>query len=121
MIDVQGSFCARKFNEKVKRVYTKYELHKCIGESPTERQILDDKHAFIKQVLSNLFVYKCMDAIEFNLAVRSLASFFKTHKGVGLLVVDGMHFMESTDFHSFDKKHRDKVPKVNNSIESFAD
>ena len=113
LIDVQGSFCARKFNEKVKQVYSKYELHKCIGDTPTERQILDDKHAFIKQVLSNLFVFKCMDANEFNLAVRSLASFFKTHKGVGLLVIDGMHFMESTDLQHFDKKLKDKPQKVN--------
>jgi hypothetical protein len=46
-----------------------------------------------------------MDGSEFNLAVRSLGSFFKQHKGVGLVVIDGMHFMESTDFMSnFEKK-----------------
>jgi hypothetical protein len=46
-----------------------------------------------------------MDSNEFNIAVRSLASFFKTHKGVGLVVIDGMHFMENADFLThFEKK-----------------
>ena len=46
-----------------------------------------------------------MDANEFNLAVRSLANFFKKHKGIGLVVIDGMHFMENTDFMThFEKK-----------------
>jgi hypothetical protein len=39
-----------------------------------------------------------MDVNEFNYTIRSLASFFKSHKGVGLVVIDGMHFMENTDF-----------------------
>ena len=48
LIDVQGSFCARKFNEKLKQTYNKYELWKSLGDAPTERQITNDKHAFIK-------------------------------------------------------------------------
>jgi|LauGreDrversion4_2_1035121.scaffolds.fasta_scaffold493414_1 hypothetical protein len=47
-----------------------------------------------------------MDGNEFNLTVRSLGNFFKTHKGVGLIVIDGMHFMEQTDFMSnYERKH----------------
>jgi hypothetical protein len=61
----------------VKLVYDKYQLWRSIGEAPTERQITSDKHAFIKQVMSSLFIYKCMDGNEFNLAVRSLGNFFK--------------------------------------------
>ena len=46
-----------------------------------------------------------MDAIEFNLAVRSLATFFRKNKNVGLLVIDGLHFIESNDFMStFEKR-----------------
>lgn len=65
----------------------------------------NDKHNFIKQVLSNFYVFTCMDAIEFNLAVRSLATFLRKNKNVGLLVIDGIHFIESNDFMSnFEKR-----------------
>jgi len=36
-----------------------------------------------------------MDAVEFNLAVRSLSSFLKANKNVGLIVIDGIHFIEN--------------------------
>jgi hypothetical protein len=36
-----------------------------------------------------------MDATEFNLAVRSLSLFLKNKKGVGLVVIDGIHFVEN--------------------------
>ena len=49
-------------------------------------------------MLSNLYVLPCMDAIEFNMAVRSLGSFFKKHKSIGLVVIDGIHFIENQDF-----------------------
>jgi len=56
-------------------------------------------------VLSNLFVFTVMDAIEFNIAVRSLATFLRRNKNVGLLVIDGLHFLESQDFMSkFEKR-----------------
>lgn len=42
-----------------------------------EKCITEDKHNFIKNVLSNLFIYNCMDAVEFNLTIRSLADFLK--------------------------------------------
>lgn len=95
VIDIGGSFSARKFNEKVRHVYDKYNLRKVLGSEPTERQITDNKHQFIKSVLKNLFVFPCMDAVEFNLTVRSLATFFRKNKNVGLLVIDGLHFIES--------------------------
>ena len=41
-----------------------------------------------------------MDAIEFNFAVRSLANFLKTHKNVGMIVVDGLHFIANVDYYS---------------------
>lgn len=105
VIDIQGSFCMRKFNEKVRYIYDKYNLSKTLGKEPTERQITNDKHNFIRQVLQNLFVFTCMDAIEFNLVVRSLASFFAKNKNVGLVVIDGLHFIENKDFMShFERK-----------------
>jgi len=39
-----------------------------------------------------------MDAVEFNLAVRSLSSFLKANKNIGLIVIDGIHFIENQDF-----------------------
>lgn len=99
----------RKFNEKVRDVYDKYNLWKTLGKNPTERQITDNKHNFIKQVLSNLFVFTVMDAIEFNIAVRSLATFFRRNKNVGLLVIDGLHFIESQDFMSNFEKRQAKA------------
>lgn len=41
---------------------------------------------------------KPMDATEFNLAVRSLPDFLRKNKSVGLLVIDGIHFIENQDF-----------------------
>jgi hypothetical protein len=124
LIDIQGSFCMRKFNEKVRNIYDKYNLWKTLGKNPSERQVTNDKHNFIKTVLSNFHVFTCMDAIEFNLAVRSLATFFRKNKNVGLLVIDGLHFIESNDFMSnFEKrqaKHSDATKKMNTSMEEMA-
>jgi len=39
-----------------------------------------------------------MDAVEFNLAVRSLSGFLKANKNIGLIVIDGIHFIENQDF-----------------------
>jgi hypothetical protein len=63
-----------------------------------EKKITDDKHEFIKQVLSNLYVFNCMDVVEFNLTVRSLANFLKGHKNIGLVIIDGLHFIDHLDF-----------------------
>ncbi len=69
-----------------------------------------------------------MDGNEFNLTVRSLGNFFKTHKGVGLIVIDGMHFMEQTDFMSnYERKQaknsiggNQQAPKKISTVEAFA-
>ena len=59
--------------------------------------------------MQSLFVFKCLDVNEFNLTVRQLASFFKAHKGVGLVVIDGMHFLENSDFLSnVERKQQNK-------------
>lgn len=79
----------------MRHIYDKYRLSESLGPNPDEKAVREDKHAFIKQVLSNLHIVKCMDAVEFNMAVRSLASFFKTHKSIGLVVIDGIHFIEN--------------------------
>lgn len=72
LLDIQGQFSARKFVEKVRHVYEKHQLHTILGPRATEKQINENKTNFIKMVLSNLFVFPCMDAIEFNLVARSL-------------------------------------------------
>lgn len=46
--------------------------------------------------------------MEFNLAVRSLASFLKAHKNIGLVVVDGTHLIENVEIYSL--KNSDKFP-----------
>lgn len=65
---------------------------------------------------------KPMDAIEFNLAVRSLPDFLRRNKSVGLLVIDGIHFIENQDFQAqFEKKQVKQI--VNNkgtSVEAMA-
>lgn len=72
----------------------------------------DDKHAFIRAVLNNLYIFNCMDAIEFNLTVRSLASFFKQHKSTGMVILDGLHFVENIEYlHQQEKKERNEQMK----------
>ena len=39
-----------------------------------------------------------MDAAEFNLTIRSLANFFKSHKSIGMVILDGLHFIENLEF-----------------------
>jgi hypothetical protein len=39
-----------------------------------------------------------MDACEFNLTIRSFANFFKTHKSIGLVVLDGLHYIENLEY-----------------------
>ena len=47
-----------------------------------------------------------MDANEFNLTIRSLANFFKTHKSIGMVVLDGLHFIENMEqLFQQEKKH----------------
>lgn len=47
-----------------------------------------------------------MDVVEFNLTVRSLANFLKGHKNIGLVVVDGLHFIDHLDFQSQQEKRQ---------------
>ena len=49
-------------------------------------------------MLSNFYIFNCMDAAEFNLTIRSLANFFKTHKSIGMVIIDGLHFIENLEF-----------------------
>ncbi len=73
--------------------------------SPT-KEVVDDKHNFIKQVMSNLYLFQVYSAVEFNLTVRSLAQFLKTHKNIGMVVIDGLHLIENVEMYSI--KHSDK-------------
>ena len=50
--------------------------------------------------MQNLYLFQVFNAVEFNLTVRSLANFLKTHKNIGLVIIDGMHFIESVDIYS---------------------
>jgi len=68
------------------------------SEEEKAKMIQDDKHAFIRAVLSNFYIFNCMDASEFNLTIRSLASFFKSHKSIGLVILDGLHFIENLEY-----------------------
>lgn len=47
-----------------------------------------------------------MDAAEFNLTIRSLAKFFKSHKSIGMVVLDGLHFIENLDYiNQMERRH----------------
>ena len=45
------------------------------------------------------------------MAVRSLGSFFKKHKSIGLVVIDGIHFIENQDFLSQLERRQAKKDK----------
>ena len=57
-----------------------------------------------------------MDAIEFNLAARSLCSFMRRNKSIGLLVIDGIHNIESAEIlANFEKRQvKQKVNAASN-------
>lgn len=82
---------------RITKLYDERQLNKVLGRGATAKQIKANQVAFVRTVLSNLFVLPCMDAIEFNLAVRSLNQFFRCNKSIGLVVIDGMHFIENYD------------------------
>ena len=82
---------------RITKLYDERRLHKVLGRAATAKQIKANQLAFVRTVLSNLFVIPCMDAIEFNLTVRSLNQFFRCNKSIGLVVIDGLHFIENYD------------------------
>lgn len=56
-----------------------------------------------------------MDAIEFNLTVRSLNKFLRRNKSVGLIVIDGIHFIENPEILSqFEKKQVKNIVSTKN-------
>lgn len=95
LLDIGGQFSARKFAAKVRSAYDKYHLEEVFGPDPHPSTIQKNKHFFIKTVLASLHVFTCMDAAEFNMSVRSLSSFLRKNKSVGLLAIDGLHFVEN--------------------------
>lgn len=66
-----------------------------------------------------------MDAIEFNVAVRGLSQFLKRKKSVGLVVIDGIHFIENQEVLAQSEKRRVKEivsnkPGKGTSVEAMA-
>eukprot|EP00347_Sterkiella_histriomuscorum_P009559 403340741 len=110
IIDIQGQFSCYKFIEKLREYYDSRKLYDTVetfnenGRELSERELNDkqiaNKFEFVKQVMQNLYIFSCFDAVEFNLTVRSLASFLKKQKNIGLIVVDGIHFIESVEYYS---------------------
>ncbi len=76
LIDCMGSFSCYKFVERVRASYDNNQLAETVANrgvgSPSKEEV-DDKHSFIKQVMSNLFLFQVYSAVDFNLTVRSLA------------------------------------------------
>lgn len=70
------------------------------NEEVTEGKVKEDREEFVKKMMQNLYIFNCMDAIEFNLVVRSLANFLKIKKNISLIIIDGLHFIENLDFQS---------------------
>ena len=133
LIDVQGQFSCYKFIERVRQYYDQHQLYETVeGGQPgaQTKEETEDKHQFIKQVLSNLYLFQVFTAVEFNLTVRSLAQFLKTHKNIGLIVIDGLHLIENVEMYSI--KMSDKYGssalgsggkpgrKVSNNVQAMA-
>ena len=57
--------------------------------------------------MENLVVMTCLDAAEFNLTVRSLQVVVRRHKNIGLVVIDGLQYLEWQD-NSFGDKRQSK-------------
>ena len=120
LIDIQGSFSAYKFVQKLRAFYEKNDLIEGSrpgkdwpSEEAKAKAMKEDKHEFIKSVLKNLYIFNCMDAMEFNLTIRSLASFFKTHKSIGLVIIDGLHYIENLEYlYQQEKRFRDDERKA---------
>ena len=95
------------------------------SEEEKAKATTDDKHSFIRAVLSNIYIFNCMDAAEFNLTIRSLANFFKSHKSIGLVVLDGLHFIENIEqINQYEKKMMSEgfKEKMNqNNIQAMAE
>lgn len=105
-----SSFSVYKFVEKLRDYYDRNGLFE--GNDPYNQlgvedrnhdaaraaAIDEDKAEFIKAVLKNLYVYTCLDAVEFNLTVRSLATFFQQNKNIGMVIVDGLQYIENTEY-----------------------
>lgn len=105
LLDIQGQFSARKFMEKLRHVYDQHRLFEVLGPNASEQQIKANKLNFVRAVLQNLYIFRCMDAAEFNLTVRSMNRFLRRNKSIGLVVIDGIHFIENQDIQSqFEKK-----------------
>ena len=67
-------------------------------------------------MLQNLFVIPCMDAIEFNSAARSLNTFLRQNKSVGLVVIDGIHFIENQEqVAQFEKRQVKQIVSAKNN------
>lgn len=118
LIDVQGQFSCYKFIERVRQYYDQNQLYETVenssgGGHQQSKEETEDKHQFIKQVLSNLYLFQVFSAVEFNLTVRSLAQFLKTHKNVGLVVIDGIHLIENVEMYSV--KNSDKYGSSSNA------
>lgn len=45
-------------------------------------------------------MFRVYTAVEFNMTVRSLANLLKTHKNIGLIVIDGLHVIENVEIFS---------------------
>lgn len=125
LIDIQGSFSVYKFVQKLRAFYEKHDLIE--GSKPEggwesaeakQKATSDDKHAFIRTVLGNLYIFNCMDAAEFNLTVRSLANFLKTHKSIGMVIIDGLHFIENIEYLS--QQERRAMNEERKKVESGA-
>lgn len=123
LLDIGSSFSVSKFAEKLRDFYsqndlfsgndTSFNAHATsqhskpkAGACPSStaandlqaKAIDNDKSEFIKTVLKNLYIYECRDTVQFNLAVRSLPSFFRTNKNVGMVVVDGLQYIEVSEY-----------------------
>jgi hypothetical protein len=95
-----GQWSGYKFVERIRTYYDAQGLFEGQRTQPPSKEEIDDKHAFIKQMLSNLYLFQVYSAVEFNLTVRSLAQFLKTHKNIGLVVIDGLHLIENVEMYS---------------------
>ena len=88
------------------------------GRKISDCEYIEDKSEFIRTCFENLFVFNVMDAQEFATVARSLPFFFKTHRDIALVCVDGLQYFEYKDLME-DNENEDEEEKLPNADRFF--
>ena len=84
-----------------------------------DNEYIEDKSEFIRTCFENLYVYSVMDAQEFAAVARSLPHFFKEHRDIALVCVDGLQYFEYKDImeDEGDDDEADLIPNADDFLD----